>query len=132
MGVVARIIDWHQRHDGLLGITAIGEQRFRIASVRIQDNQLAVAKVELLGGAPSIELPDRYLPLVDMLMRLIESAGHHYASLPRHYADANWVSYRLLELLPIEMGQKQFFLEMDDPLARLEELYQMLEGMQVV
>jgi Lon protease-like protein len=132
MGVVARIIDWHQRHDGLLGITAIGEQRFRIASVRIQDNQLAVAKVELLGSDPSIELPDRYLPLVDMLMRLIESAGHHYASLPRHYADANWVSYRLLELLPIEMGQKQFFLEMDDPVARLEELYQMLEGMQVV
>ena len=41
MGVVARIVDWHQRHDGLLGITAIGEQRFRIASVRIQDNQLA-------------------------------------------------------------------------------------------
>jgi Lon protease-like protein len=132
MGVVARIVDWHQRHDGLLGITAIGEQRFRIASVRIQDNQLAVAKVELLGSAPSIELPDRYLPLVDMLMRLIDSAGHHYASLPRHYADASWVSYRLLELLPIEMVQKQLFLEMDDPLMRLEELYQMLEGMQVV
>lgn len=132
LGVVARIIDWHQRHDGLLGITTIGEQRFRIASVRIQENQLAVAKVELLGNDPPIELPDRYLPLVDMLMRLIESAGHHYASLPRHYADASWVSYRLVELLPIEMRKKQLFLEMDDPLARLEELYQMLEGMQVV
>ncbi len=131
-GVVARITDWHQRHDGLLGITAIGQQRFRIASVRVQANQLAVAKVELLGNDSSIELPDRYLPLVDMLMRLIDSAGHHYANLPRHYADANWVSYRLVELLPIEMKQKQLFLEMEDPLARLEELYQMLEGMQVV
>ena len=132
MGVVARITDWHQRHDGLLGITTVGEQRFRIASVRVQDNQLAVARVELLGSDPSIELPDKYLPLVDMLMRLIESAGHHYASVPRHYADASWVSYRLVELLPIEMPRKQLFLEMDDPLARLEELYRMLEGMQVV
>ncbi len=132
MGVVARIADWHQRHDGLLGITAIGVQRFRIASVKVQDNQLTVARVELLENDPVIELPDRYLPMVDMLMRLIDSAGHHYASLPRHYGDAGWVSYRLLELLPIEMKQKQLFLEMDDPIARLEELFQMLEGMQVV
>jgi len=132
MGVVARIVDWHQRHDGLLGITAIGERRFKVASVRTQANHLAIAKVELMDDDPGMELPDRYLPLVDMLRRLIESAGHHYESLPRRFADASWVSYRLIELLPIEMNQKQLFLEMDDPIARLEQLYNMLEGMQVV
>ena len=131
-GVVARIVDWDQRHDGLLGITAIGERRFRLVSVHTGNNQLAIAKVELLDDDPDMELPDRYLPLVDMLRRLIETAGHHYASLPRRFADASWVSYRLVELLPIEMSQKQLYLEMDDPLARLEQLYQMLEGMQVV
>ena len=38
----------------------------------------------------------------------------------RHFDDASWVGNRLAELLPIELGDKQALLEVEDPLARLD------------
>lgn len=130
-GTVAYIHDWHMRHDGLLGVTARGERRFKVASVSIEKNQLAVAKAELLAPEPEVELPNRFLPLADILRKLLEHAGHHYEVLPRRFADAGWVSCRLAELLPIGFARQQSYLEMDDPLQRLEALYGLLEGMEV-
>lgn len=132
IGVLARIIDWHQRSDGLLGITVIGEQRFKLSHVEVQTNKLSIATVELLQDKVDITISKRFLSLVEVLERLLKGAGKIYADLPQYFNDANWVSYRLVELLPIEMRQKQLFLEMDDPQERLEQLYQMLEGMEVV
>ena len=131
-GVLARIVDWDQRNDGLLGITVMGEQRFDIIDVTVQANRLSIATVELLEEHDNISLPERYLYLVRVLKKLMASAGDLYAGLSSQYRDAGWVSCRLVELLPIEMKQKQLFLEMDDPLERLEQIYQMLEGKQVV
>ena len=131
-GVLARIVDWHQRPDGLLGITVMGEQRFDIIDVTAQANRLSIATVALLQEHEGIILPERYLSLVSVLKKLMASAGDLYAGLTEQYRDAGWVSCRLVELLPIEMKQKQLFLEMDDPLKRLEQIYQMLEGKQVV
>lgn len=131
-GVLARIVDWDQRNDGLLGITVMGEQRFDIIDVTVQANRLSIATVELLEEHDNISLPERYLYLVRVLKKLMASAGDLYAGLSSQYQDAGWVSCRLVELLPIEMKQKQLFLEMDDPLERLEQIYQMLEGKQVV
>jgi Lon protease-like protein len=38
------------------------------------------------------------------------------------YDDAVWVGYRLSELLPLSLAQKQALLELTDPLTRLERL----------
>lgn len=132
VGTLANIVDWHMRHDGLLGISTIGGRRFRIASVKVLANQLTMAKVEWLPDEPEIELPNEYLQMVDLLRRLIDQAGHHYALLNHRYADASWVSFRLAELLPISMYRKQQFLEMTDPLMRLEHLVEMLEGLEIL
>ena len=131
VGTIAKITDWHQGHEGLLGITTNGQQRFRIASVQVQANQLSIATAELLPEEPEIELPDKYLSLVDVLRKILEDAGHHYEELPRRYGDANWVSFRLAELLPISLDNKQNLLEMDDPLERLEYLFSTLEGLEI-
>jgi hypothetical protein len=130
-GTVAIITDWHMGHEGLLGITTNGERRFRIASVQVQPDQLSIAKAELLPEEPEIELPDKYLSLVDLLRKMLENVGHHYEELPRRFGDANWVSFRLAELLPISLDNKQSLLEMDDPLQRLEYLFSTLEGLQI-
>lgn len=131
-GTTARIVDWHQRHDGLLGISTRGERRFRILSREVQPNQLTVAKVELLPEDAELDVPDKYLALVELLRRLLEQAGHHYADLPRRYGDAAWVGYRLAELLPLSLPSKQYLLEMEDPVARLEQLYDRLEGLEIL
>ncbi len=130
-GTTARIVDWHQRHDGLLGITARGEQRFRLLSRDVQPNQLTVAKVELLPEDGDYELPDKYLPLADLLRRIFDQAGHHYADLPQAFGDPAWIGYRLSELLPLSLPRKQYLLEIEDPIARLEQLFGLLEGMEI-
>jgi Lon protease-like protein len=129
-GTLAHITDWHMRHDGLLGVTVHGHRRFRIASVHVEPSQLSIARVELLPEEIEVDLPDEYLPLVDMLRRIIDQV-HQYSELPRRYADATWVSYRLAELLPIGLEKKQLILEMDDPIQRLEYLMHTLEGLQI-
>ena len=132
IGVVAKIVDWDQRHDGLLGISTIGERRFKLNSVSMAENRLAIANVTLLPEEPAIDMPDEYAHLVDMLHRLIESVSDYYEHLPMRYTDAGWVANRLVELLPIEMIQKQSFLEMEDPLLKLQQIAAMLDGKQVV
>jgi len=49
-----------------------------------------------------------------------------YAHIPRNFADAEWVSYRLLELSPLSAEQRQFSLENHDALQRLEWLTPLL------
>lgn len=132
VGTVARIADWHRRHDGLLGVTAIGERRFRISSVAVEANQLAVAEVELLPDEAAVELPDPYLGLAQLLGELLDKAGHHYAAVPQRFADASWVGFRLTELLPVSMSRKQQLLELTDPLERLQQLYRLLEGVNIL
>lgn len=130
-GTTARIVDWHQRHDGLLGITARGERRFRVLAREVQRNQLAVAKVELLPEDDEMEVPAKYVALADLLRRILDQAGHHYADLPRRFGDAAWVGYRLAELLPLSLPRKQYLLEIEDPAARLEQLFGLLEGLEI-
>ena len=45
-----------------------------------------------------------------------------YASVPKHFSDASWVGCRLAEILPIALSEKQYCLELDDPIARLARL----------
>jgi Lon protease-like protein len=126
IGTLALIQDWHQRHDGLLGITVLGQQRFELRSVRVQSDQLSWAKVDMLAPEPSMQMPERHLVLVDVLRRTIEGIGSHYAQLPTHYADASWVGYRLAELLPLKLSQKQYFLQIDDPVQRLDGISELM------
>ena len=57
VGTLARITDWYQGSDGLLGVTAIGEQRFRVLSRVRRADGLNVGTVELLPDDP--EAADR-------------------------------------------------------------------------
>ena len=44
--------------------------------------------------------------------------------------DASWVSYRLTELLPLPVEEKQALLELEDALARLQALLEVLPRFQ--
>lgn len=128
VGTLATIGDWYQGSDGILGITALGQQRFRINSSERQKDGLAVGSVELMSEETEMALPDAYLPLADILAGVLDDLGRLYESLDRKYADAGWVSYRFAEILPITSEQKQSLLESDNPLQRLDEMRQVLES----
>ena len=119
-GTLANISDWYQGSDGLLGITATGAERFRLLAMRQQDGGLNVGDIELLPAEPEVPVPAEYSVLAELLRATFDDLGEHYASIEQRFDDASWVGYRLAEILPLDMQSKQYCLELDDPLARLE------------
>mgnify|MGYP000344251148 CR=1 FL=1 len=127
VGTSVRIIDWDQRRDGLLGITVAGQQRFEIVEREAPQGQAQRARVRWLAGPPpAAPLAAELQPLADLLARILDQLGGVYGSMPRRLDDADWVSARLSELLPIPTEAKQLLLEIDAPAERLELLRQAL------
>ncbi|GBE10036.1 lon protease [bacterium BMS3Bbin12] len=129
VGTLARIADWHVGGDGLLNITAHGTDRFHIVSVAVRRDRLAVADVELLEEEPQRPVPGRCRSLVDLLRRMFPASESLYEGLPRRFGDARWVGWRLAELLPLRLPQKQYFLQITDPIQRLERLVDLVDGL---
>jgi Lon protease-like protein len=122
IGTSARIVDFEKLPDGLLGITAIGERRFRVLSVTQQPDGLNVADVEWLDAEPSLPVPPNFEPFVTLLQHALPELAPLYDFSPVSYDDASWVGARLVELLPLPPAEKQLCLEMQDPLQRLDHL----------
>jgi Lon protease-like protein len=122
VGTMARIIDFDQLPDGLLGLTCVGQQRFRILSRSTAKDGLNLAEVELLDNEPSSGVPPRHARLAELLGVVLPQLGEVYTGIEMRLGDAAWVGHRLAEILPIELKDKQSFLEMDDPVQRLDTL----------
>ena len=127
VGTLARIVDWYQGSDGILGVTAIGEQRFRLLQSERQPDGLNVGQIELLDATGESPLPEEFKPLAHILAGVIEDLGKLYASLDKRYDEAGWVAYRYAEILPISPEQKQSCLETEDPLERLDMMREVLK-----
>jgi hypothetical protein len=127
VGTYARIVDFSQQPDGLLGIQALGERRFRILERRRARDGLHLADVEWLPGERTVALPVEFEELGPALDQVLEQVGPPYSTLPRRLDDAGWVANRLAELLPLSPGHKQHCLELDDPLERLRFLRPLFE-----
>jgi Lon protease-like protein len=127
VGTLARVNDWYQGSDGILGVTAVGHQRFRLLSRRVQADGLNFGDVELLPESLPVPLPEEFGPLVHILDSVLDDLGRLYEALPRKHGDAAWVGYRFAEILPIDPKQKQSCLEIEDPLERLQLISDVLD-----
>ncbi|MGO9946431.1 MAG: LON peptidase substrate-binding domain-containing protein [Steroidobacteraceae bacterium] len=122
VGTLVKIVDFHQLSDGFLGLSCIGQQRFRIQSRKVQADGLNLAEVENLLAEPKIALPDQHVRLAELLKTVLPQLGEVYAGIEMQLGDAAWVGYRLAEILPIAAAEKQFCLELQDPIERLDAL----------
>ena len=131
VGTTAEICDFSTLDDGLLGISAHGRQKFIIQKTRMRDNGLLMAEVQTLDETGPVDLPDEFSVLSMIAGRFMEQVGNNYPTfLPQHLQDANWVGYRLAELLPLENNEKQVLLQTGDPLERLQILLEVLPRFQ--
>ena len=73
-------------------------------------------------------MPEKFRALPDMLSNVLDDLGRLYAEHDRRYDDAVWVTYRFLEILPIDLEQKQLSLESSDTLARLHLVDELLDS----
>ena len=127
VGTLASIDDWYQGSDGLLGITAIGAQRFRLLESMRQNDGLITGEIELLDTDAPLEMPEEFRPLAQILAGVLDDLGKLYESLEKNYEDVGWVANRFAEILPISPEQKQSCLETDDPMQRLRNMREVLK-----
>jgi uncharacterized protein len=130
VGTLARIVDFERLEDGLLGITARGERRFRIVAVSRQSDGLNIAEVEWLDAEPAVPVPHDREILAELTRHAFERVGAVYGDVPTRFEDATWVGMRLAEILPLSMPERQQCLEMMDALARLDFVRERLDTRQ--
>jgi Lon protease-like protein len=122
VGCTARIADFHTLHDGLLGISCVGDRKFRVSRVWRASDGLNMGEVSWLPAERDLPLPERYAHLATTVRRALEDLAEHYEHVEMKFADAAWIGARLTELLPIELADKQALLELEDPIERLDTL----------
>jgi uncharacterized protein len=122
VGTMARIVDFHQLSDGFLGLSCVGEQRFRIVGRSRQADGLNLAQIEWIAAESKIAVPERHAGLAELLKTVLPQLGEVYEGMQMHLDDAAWVGHRLAEILPIAAAEKQICLELNDPIERLEVL----------
>ena len=74
------------------------------------------------AAEPEVPVPADFSLMPDLLRSVMDDLGEAYHSIERRFDDATWVGYRFAEILPLDADRKQYCLELDDPLARLEFL----------
>ena len=130
LGTEARIVDFNQADNGLLGIVARGGRKFRVHATRAQADHLLLGDVEYLPEEPEGELLPEHQGLVDMLRELAQHPLVRQLNLEVDYEQARSVSLRLAELLPIEPEIKQALLKLRWPRERLTELTRLVTKFQ--
>ena len=126
VGTLARIVDWYQGSDGILGITARGTRSFRLHGVTRQADGLYLGDIELRPALSPQPLPEEFQPLATLLESVIDDLGRLYDAIEKRYDDAAWVGCRLAEILPMPPSDKQRCLELTDPVELLRFLRPML------
>lgn len=122
VGTLATVASWEMEQLGILMIDALGGRRFRIIETRLGANNLLEGTVELLAELPPTPLPQERECLLPLLQRIVSDLGSERIPEPHRFDNAEWVGYRITEVLPIQNLAKQKLLELDDPLMRLEIL----------
>ena len=75
VGTLAQIVDFHQLSDGLLGLSCVGRQRFRIRSRDRQSDGLQIAEIDLLAPEPTLPVPERHARLPQLLKAVLPQLG---------------------------------------------------------
>lgn len=128
VGCSARIVDFENLPDGLLGIMCRGERRFHLHGRRTQDDGLHIGDIDWLIDGPDAPLGTEHQALGRVLKRVIGEYGDLQRFIQPDFDHAAWVSYRLAELLPLSKAVQQSMLEIADPMERLQQLAPMVEA----
>ena len=126
VGTEAKIVDWFQGNDGLLGLHVQGCRRFEIQSVSISPAGLHEGEVAFHETEDAVEVPGQYAYMAEMLETIIQRMPDELQFQNPDLADANWLVARLAEILPIGLEERQEALECTtaaDRLAYLEPYF---------
>jgi len=129
VGCHVDIIDWDALDNGLLGITIQAKQRVRLSNLCSKHDGLLTADFEPITDKISDALL-KYQDLVDTLKVLVEHPFAAAQNMNVNYSDANDVSNKISQLLPISNALKQSLLETDNIEDRFIKLRHFIKQLQ--
>ena len=139
MGTLATITDYATPQPGLMVVRCTGTQRFKISRSEKLKHGLWLADATLLADDLFVPIPEDLRPAADALKKLILTlqerdvpAEQMPILTPYRFDDCGWVANRWCELLPIPVALKQQFMELDNPLLRLELVNDILDRSDIV
>lgn len=128
IGTSARVADWSATAEGLLAICVRGERIFRIHSRQVGDNKLLHGRIEWLAE-PAVEpVPEEFTSLRELLCKLAGQLSLDSQDLINRVDESDWLSFRLGELLPMDLECRQTLLEANSARDRLGRIQHMLAG----
>jgi len=130
-GTSARIVDWDQLPNGLLGVTIQGGQRFDLGATSVRANGLVVGQAQLRPALQPAPMAPQWQPLLDVL-RSLETHPHvQRMGLQVDHGDAWQVACALVQLLPLEEALKYKLLgidSIDELMAELDIILNQISG----
>lgn len=124
IGCTALIEEWDLPHPNLFELLARGERRFRVLQSEVAALGLLVCEAEYLEPETAAEAPDSLCRRV--MSELVERIGSERFPGTIELDDAQWISWRLGELLPLSTALRQQLLETTSATARLAKLRDVL------
>lgn len=126
LGTRAEVVDWNPLPNGLLGLRLRGGTRFRAGAIENDARQLLSCEPEWFEDEVTAGLRPSDTPLSDLLVTLARHPAARLSLEQGKMQDAAWVSWRLLERLPVPLEAKQELLALDHPWARLDAIQEIL------
>jgi len=127
LGTLADITDCDMPQLGVLQLQTLGGQCFRVLETSTNNQGLVSASVEMVPANAELPLPDEFSVCARVLRMIIADHGEGVFAPPHRFDSAAWVGYRLSEVLPLAMQDKQQLLAMNDSVERLTRLRLYLE-----
>lgn len=130
-GTYARIVDFDQLPNGLLGIMIEGGERFDLGDTERRENGLVMGQVAMRPSPAAARMVEEWDSMSNML-RSLEAHPHvERMKLRVDYNDAWQVGYTLTQVLPLDEHLKYELLSMDsieDLMAELDGVLNQISG----
>ncbi len=133
VGTYARVVDWDQLPNGLLGVTVEGRHKFVVQECWTEQDQLLMGSVDYCGvdyvGEEPLPVAEEHEVLVGLLEQLVSHPVISQLGMSIDYDDLRQLSWRLSELIPLSLERKQALLELQDTYERIREIEKIIDGM---
>ena len=116
------IVDWSQLDGGLLGITVEGKSLVTLRNCKLDETNLLRGDAQQIKSSIDHLIPQKYQILSKFYRKIYPEIKAYIFHNKSKYNDANWIGFRLIECLPIEISDKADLIATNEPLDRLEKI----------
>jgi len=116
------IVDWSQLDGGLLGITVEGKSLVTLSNCKLDETNLLRGDAQKIKSGIDHLIPQKYQILSKFYRKIYPEIKAYIFHNKSKYNDANWIGFRLIECLPIEISDKADLIATNEPLDRLEKI----------